>query len=75
MATGQLLMSDKDVAEMFGVSVVTVRKRLSRPVVGELDLRRAEPQKVGGKRFWLRHKVEAIAGIRRQASRENGGAM
>lgn len=64
MAEVNPLMDDREVAAMFRISVVTVRKRLSRPASGELDLRKAEPIIVGGKRFWLREKVESLVGIR-----------
>ena len=59
------IMTDAEVAALFGISKATLQRRVraERPVPGELDLNRAEPQVVGGRRFWVRTRVEALAGL------------
>lgn len=57
------LMTDADIAALVGVNIKTLQRRIAKPVVGELDLNRAEPQKIGGRRFWVRTKVERVLGI------------
>lgn len=59
------IMTDKDVAKFFNISVRTLTRRLDKPLEGEIDLNRAEPRKIGGRRFWLRENVEKVAGITR----------
>lgn len=56
--------TDTDVAEFFRINVRTLRRRLRKPVAGELDLNRAEPGIVGGRRFWLRDNVYRAVGIK-----------
>lgn len=56
--------TDGDVAEFFRVNVKTLQRRLRKPVAGELDLNRAEPGIVGGRRFWIRDNVYRVAGIK-----------
>lgn len=58
------VMFDRDVAEFFGISVRTLQARVKSPVPGELDINRAAPEVVGGRRFWLRQNVERLAGIK-----------
>ena len=57
------LMTDADIAALVGVNIKTLQRRIAKPVAGELDLNRAEPQKIGGRRFWVRTKVERVLGI------------
>ena len=57
------LMTDADIAALVGVNLKTLQRRVVRPVAGEIDLNRAEPQKIGGRRFWVRTKVERVLGI------------
>lgn len=60
------LMTDEDVASLLNVKMRTFRKRIKDgPPDGEIDIRKAEPQKFGGRRFWLRSKVESVLGIRK----------
>lgn len=61
-ANGEI-MTDADVAAFFGIAKATLQRRVRRPVPGELDLNRAGPQVVGGRRFWVRTRVEALAGL------------
>ena len=53
-------MTDADVAEFFGISKTTLQRRLRHPVAGEINLAKAEPGIIGGRRFWLRSNVEEI---------------
>ena len=57
-------MTDSEVAAILGIATKTLQSRISKPVEGEVDMRRAEPQKIGGRRFWVRAKVERVLGIR-----------
>ncbi len=57
------ILTDRDVARMLGISVRTLQQRMQEPRAGELDLRRAEPQKIGGRRFWVRERVERTIGL------------
>ena len=65
---GQLLdgviWHDGEVAAFFGISIRTLTRRLDCPKAGELDINRAEPTRFGGRRYWLRSKVQALVGIR-----------
>lgn len=63
MSNASPIMSDKDVAEYLGVSVCSIRRRLAKPVKGEIDLNDAEPKVVAGRRFWLRSNIEKMLGI------------
>lgn len=62
-----LIMTDAEVAAFFRIGVKTVQRRLVRPKAGEIDLRKAAPMKIGGRRFWLRADVYRLAGIGVQA--------
>lgn len=55
---------DADVAEFFGISKATLQRRARRPVAGEIDPNDAKPGIIGGRRFWLRDNVLALAGIK-----------
>lgn len=55
---------DADVAEFFGISKATLQRRARRPVAGEIDPNDAKPGVIGGRRFWLRDNVLALAGIK-----------
>lgn len=68
MATDEI-MFDKDVAKFLGVSVDTLRRRIKKPAKGEIDPNRAEPQRFGDRRFWLRSNVERLVGIQRGTAR------
>lgn len=63
------IMTDKEVAEFFGISKTILQRRVRRPVEGELDLNKAGPCVVGGRRFWLREKIEEIAGLRKGSAK------
>jgi hypothetical protein len=54
------IMSDKEVADLFGISVRTIRRRLSSPKTGELNLKNAVHAVVGNRRFWVRESVMAL---------------
>lgn len=59
------IMTDEEVSALLRCSVKTLRRRmnLAKPKAGEVDLHKAEPMKFGGRRFWLRSKVEKTLGI------------
>ena len=57
------IMTDKDVAKFFNISVRTLVRRLEKPLAGEIDPNMGNPRKIGGRRFWLRENVEKLAGI------------
>lgn len=63
MASVSPIMTDKDVAKFFGISVRTLTRRLDKPLAGEIDPNLGNPRKIGGRRFWLRENVERMAGI------------
>jgi hypothetical protein len=63
------IMTDDEVARFFGLSKKTLQRRMLHPVTGELDLWKAQPQKIGGRRFWVRAKVEALVGITKGTSK------
>lgn len=65
MASVSPIMTDKDVAKFFGISVRTLMRRLEKPLAGEIDPNLGNPRKIGGRRFWLRENVERMAGITR----------
>ena len=65
MASVSPIMTDKDVAKFFGISVRTLMRRLDKPLAGEIDPNLGNPRKIGGRRFWLRENVERMAGITR----------
>lgn len=69
MATEKPIMFDKDVAEFFGLSLRTLQRRVKNPAQGEIDLNRAEPQKIGSRRLWLRANVERLVGIQKGTTR------
>lgn len=69
MATEKPIMFDKDVAEFFGLSLRTLQRRVKNPAQGEIDLNKAEPQKIGSRRLWLRANVERLVGIQRGTTR------
>ena len=58
-------MTDKEVADFFGISVRTLRRRIKDPVAGEIDPNDAEPQTIGSRRLWLRQNIERLVGIRK----------
>ena len=58
------VMTDAEVAAILGIATKTLQSRMRNPVEGEVDMRRAEPQKIVGRRFWVRAKVERVLGIR-----------
>lgn len=53
-------MTDHEVAEYFGTSVSTLRRRLASPAKGEVNPNDARPQIVFGRRYWLRERVENL---------------
>lgn len=59
------IMTDREVAAFFGIPLRTFQRRVLKPVKGEIDPNRAEPEVFGGRRFWVRAKVERLAGIDR----------
>lgn len=65
MASVSPIMTDKDIAKFFGISVRTLMRRLDKPLAGEIDPNLGNPRKIGGRRFWLRENVERMAGITR----------
>ena len=61
------IMNDEQVARLLRVSVRTLRRRLDAPPPpGEIDIRRAAPEKFGSRRFWLRSEVEKLLGIKQK---------
>lgn len=66
MKTDNPIMFDKDVAKFLGISMRTLQRRVKNPVAGEIDLNKAEPQKIGSRRLWLRVNVERLVGIRKE---------
>lgn len=64
------IMHDAEVAKFFGISTRTLQRRVNSPVKGELDLNDAGPQIVGGRRYWLRERVERLAGIGEKPERK-----
>ena len=57
------IWTDADVAEFFGLNRKTLQRRMRKPVTGELELAKAEPKVIGGRRFWVRDNVLRLAGI------------
>ena len=55
---------DADVAEFFGINKKTLQRRVRRPVAGEIDPNDAKSGVIGGRRFWVRDNVLALAGIK-----------
>ena len=55
---------DADVAEFFGINKKTLQRRVRHPVAGEIDPNDADPGVIGGRRFWVRDKVLALAGMK-----------
>lgn len=64
MSEDNRIMTDAEVAAFFGISKATLQRRVRRPIPGEIDLNSAGPQTIGGRRFWVRSKVEALAGLK-----------
>lgn len=58
------IWTDGDVAEFFGINRKTLQRRVLRPVAGELDLAKADPKVIGGRRFWVRDNVLRLAGVK-----------
>lgn len=56
------IMTDQEVADYFGLPVRTFQRRVLKPVSGEINPNDAKPQRLGGRRFWLRVNVERLAG-------------
>lgn len=65
MSADPRIMTDAEVAALFGISTKTLQRRVRSPLSGEIDLNRAEPGIIGGRRFWVREKIEALAGLRK----------
>lgn len=63
MSADNRIMTDAEVAALFGISTKTLQRRVRSPISG--DPNRAEPHIIGGRRFWVREKVEALAGLRK----------
>lgn len=63
------IMFDRDVAEMLGITVRTLQRRVLRPVAGEINLNAAEPVMIGSRRLWLRENIEKLLGIKRGMTR------
>lgn len=59
------IMFDRDVAEMLGITVRTLQRRVLRPVDGEINLNDAEPVTIGSRRLWVRENIEKLLGIKR----------
>ena len=51
MASVSPIMTDKDVAKFFNISVRTLTRRLDKPLAGEIDPNLGNPRKIGGRRF------------------------
>lgn len=66
MKTNNPIMFDKDVAEFLGISKRTLQRRVKKPVAGEIDPNKADPQIIGSRRLWLRENVERLVGIRKE---------
>lgn len=65
MSADNRIMTDAEVAALFGISTKTLQRRVRSPISGEIDPNRAEPHIIGGRRFWVRENVEALAGLRK----------
>lgn len=65
------IWNDADVAEFFCISTKTLQRRVRRPVSGEIDLNRAEPGVIGGRRFWVRDNVLGLAGLKPASGSES----
>jgi len=60
------IMTDAEVAAYFRISTYTLQKRMRDGFPkGETDLNAAEPERIAGRRWWYRPKVEALANGRR----------
>ena len=64
MTAEKPIMFDADVAEFFGLSLRTLRRRIAQPAKGEIDLNKAEPQTIGSRRIWLRANIEKLIGMK-----------
>lgn len=47
MASVSPIMTDKDVAKFFNISVRTLTRRLEKPLAGEIDPNLGNPRKIG----------------------------
>lgn len=57
-------MHDDEVAKLARMNVATLQRKMKHGfAAGELDLRRAEPYTLGGRRVWSRRRVEALLKI------------
>ena len=55
------IMTDEEVAELFGISVDCLQRKMRNGFAkDETDLRKAKPERLGRRRWWSRVKVEAI---------------
>lgn len=55
------IMTDREVAELFHISLDTLQRKMRKGFAnGETDLRKAAPQMLGRRRWWSRAKVEAL---------------
>lgn len=61
MSEASPIMTDKEVAALFRISLDTLQRKM-REGFGEdeTDLNKAEPQMLGRRRWWSRKKVEAL---------------
>ena len=58
------VMTDAEVAVLLGIATKTLQSRMRKTVEGDVDMLRAEPKKIGRRRFLVRAKVERVLGIR-----------
>lgn len=68
MAPESPIMTVAEVADFFGVSVRTIYRRMSKPKAGELKLADAVHATVGGRLFFVRESVLALAGIKQKGT-------
>ena len=58
------LMTDKQVADFLGISLCTLQDRMRNGFrKDEVDLRKACPQHIGRRRFWVRSRVMSLIGV------------
>ena len=65
MANEKPIMFDKEVADFFGISVRTFKRRILKPVPGEINPNEAAPVTIGRRRIWLRANIERLVGIKK----------
>lgn len=61
MSNPSPIMTDKEVADLFGISLDCLQRKMRNGfAAGETDLRKARPERLGRRRWWCRARVEAL---------------